>query len=68
MRGMRSPWGGEGGSWKEGKEDNVVWSQREGKSPSGECKSVGVALSRSEISRPSGKGLRETAVVLGDGT
>lgn len=46
----------------------MVWSQREGKSPSGECTSVGVALSRSEISRPSGKGLRETAVVLGVGT
>lgn len=45
----------------------MVWSQREGKSPWGECKSVGVALSLSETSCPSGKSLREAALVLGGG-
>lgn len=46
----------------------MLRSQREGKSPSGECTLVGLAMSLSEISRPSGKSLKKTTVVFRDGT
>lgn len=65
---MPSPWGARGRFVERGEGRHMAWNQREGKSPSGECKLVGVALSLSQIGRPSGKSLRETAVVLGDGT